>query len=306
MSRRHSSRQDSLELLLDTICNTFGGVLFIAILVVLLLQQTGVGTATSTVAVPPVSELDLQSLNARLSAANQELETLTENRFSQEAVVANFAPAEVRDLISRRHTVTRDQNSLQAEVDRLQSEIAIQVAHIESLDERELQVKSNQTAAIERRQNVQSTLEQDRQSRVEEVRMPVIRSAGGKSEIGLVLRYGRLYVWHHYGANNERLGLNTDDFVVVSEDEESLVIRPIPTRGTPINGSAESRAAMRNVLSRFDHRRCYLTPIVRPDSYGAFKYFRDEAIALGFEYRLMPADADSPVVDRGGVGGKVQ
>ncbi|MGH7138338.1 MAG: hypothetical protein ACREHD_21520, partial [Pirellulales bacterium] len=31
----------SLDLLLDTICNTFGGVVFIAILVTLLLQMTG-------------------------------------------------------------------------------------------------------------------------------------------------------------------------------------------------------------------------------------------------------------------------
>ena len=44
MSRRRSRKQDSLELLLDTICNTFGGVLFIAILVVMLLQQTGRGS----------------------------------------------------------------------------------------------------------------------------------------------------------------------------------------------------------------------------------------------------------------------
>lgn len=39
--RRRTTSADSLELLLDTICNTFGGVLFIAILVVILLRMTG-------------------------------------------------------------------------------------------------------------------------------------------------------------------------------------------------------------------------------------------------------------------------
>ena len=41
MSRRSAAKQDSLELLLDTICNTFGGVLFIAILVVQKVNTVG-------------------------------------------------------------------------------------------------------------------------------------------------------------------------------------------------------------------------------------------------------------------------
>ena len=35
MSRRAAKPQESLELLLDTLCNTFGGVMFIALLIVL-------------------------------------------------------------------------------------------------------------------------------------------------------------------------------------------------------------------------------------------------------------------------------
>ena len=38
MSRKPNDDDGSLELLLDTICNTFGGVLFISILVILLLN----------------------------------------------------------------------------------------------------------------------------------------------------------------------------------------------------------------------------------------------------------------------------
>lgn len=306
MSRRHSSKQDSLELLLDTICNTFGGVLFIAILVVMLLQQTGDGTDNQSSAAPPVTELDMQSLMGRLEAANSELATMRENRSSQEAVVASFAPADVRELISQRRDAAVRQDDLQAEVDRLHSETAKIVLQIDAMEERDLQVRSSLAEAVDRKAKMQETLEKDRQSRVQEVRMPVLRSEEGKREIGLVLRFGRLYVWHRYGADGERLGLNTDDFVVVSDDGNSLVTRPIPTRGTPLDDSPSSREAVRGVLRRFDPRRCYLTPIVRPDSYGVFKHLRDEAISLGFEYRLMPQESDSPVADRGGVGGKVQ
>ena len=42
MSRKSSASSDSLDLLLDTICNTFGGVLFIAMLVIILLNISAI------------------------------------------------------------------------------------------------------------------------------------------------------------------------------------------------------------------------------------------------------------------------
>lgn len=38
MSKHGSPTSDSLELLLDTICNTFGGIVFIALLIVVMLR----------------------------------------------------------------------------------------------------------------------------------------------------------------------------------------------------------------------------------------------------------------------------
>ena len=127
-----------------------------------------------------------------------------------------------------------------------------------------------------------------------------------KDEIGLILRYGRLYVWHRYDAGNRRLGLNTDEFIVVSETGDTLVTRPIPTKGVALDESPTSRDGVRRALGKFDPRSCCLAVIVRPDSYGAFKHLRNQAIALGLEYRLLPAEADTPFADRGGTGGKVQ
>ena len=132
--------------------------------------------------------------------------------------------------------------------------------------------------------------------------MPVVRPAQGKQEIALVLRYGRLYVWHKYGPGYVRLGLNTDDFVVLSGDSDGLSTRPKPTAGIAINETAASREAVRQLLRRFDKQVCYLAVVVRPDSYATFRHLRDQAIGLGFEYRLMPVETDTPIADRGGSG----
>ena len=48
MSRRERANADSLELLLDTICNVFGGIIFIAIIVALLTASRAAGVRHET------------------------------------------------------------------------------------------------------------------------------------------------------------------------------------------------------------------------------------------------------------------
>ena len=308
MSRRHASRQDSLELLLDTICNTFGGVLFIAILVVLLLQQSGTGPAPETPVpvVVPLSDVEMQALTLRMETVAEELARRRQNRESQDAVIQTFAPEAIRQLLVERAAATSRQESLQSDVDQLLANNTALVAHVETLTLENEGVREQLDEARDRLKGAESRLEEARQGRVEVARLPVIRSVADRQEIGLVLRYGRLYVWHQYGPGQLRLGLNTDDFVVVSEEGDGLVTRPKPTAGVVLNETPASQAAVRRVLKQFDPRSSYLVVIARPDSYGVFRHLRDRALEMGFEYRLLPGGTNDPVSDRGGSGGKVQ
>ena len=306
MSRRHAAKQDSLELLLDTICNTFGGVLFIAILVVLLLQQTGTGPTTVAPPAPPLSPVEMQELTSRMELVTEELTRLRQNRDSQDAVVQTFAPEAIRQLLATRAAATTEQEALQSEVDQLLASNTELVARVETLAVENAAVHETLEEARARFEAAQLKLDQSRQSRTQEARMPVVRSAGAKTEIGLVLRYGRMYVWHKYSEGLWRGGLNTDDFVIVSTELGGIVTRPKPNAGTALEDSAASRAAVRKILKQFRPDMSILAIIVRPDSYDAFKYVRDTAIELGFEYRLMPADTDTAIYDRGGSGGSVQ
>src|SRR5687767_9075560 len=47
MSRRRQQQPDSLELLLDTMCNTFGGIILIALLIALLSRDASSETAAA-------------------------------------------------------------------------------------------------------------------------------------------------------------------------------------------------------------------------------------------------------------------
>ena len=304
MSRRSAAKQDSLELLLDTICNTFGGVLFIAILVVMLLQQTGKGVSLPPpVTVPPEK---LHDLSQQITELTAELTRLRANRESQVAIVDSFSTEEVRELIQRRRELAAKESELQVKANELLAQNAKTAARVEADRAENSKVKQDLDVALREKQQTQTTLENDRKSRTTEARLPLLRPPGARQEIGLVLRYGRLYLWHRYDQFHNRLGLNTDDFVVVGEEDGGILTLPKPTGGILLDGSAESKEAVRKLLRRFDSRTCYFTPIVRPDSFAAFAHFRDIALELSFNYRLMPAEANSPVYDRGGSATGVQ
>lgn len=177
------------------------------------------------------------------------------------------------------------------------------------------QLKQDLEVALRDKQQTQTVLENDRKSRTTEARLPLLRPAGAGQEIGFVLRYGRLYLWHRYDQFHNRQGLNTDDFVIVGEEDGGFIVGeedgrlitlPKPTGGILLDGSAASKEAVRRLLRQFDSRTCYLVPIVRPDSFGAFAQFRDVALELGFNYRLMPVEMNSPVAVRGGSATGVQ
>ena len=84
MSRKREGPDGSLELLLDTICNTFGGVLFISILVVILLNMSSKQAETT----PPTdaARAELIEAQARLSKTNDELEQLLTAIQTQEQI----------------------------------------------------------------------------------------------------------------------------------------------------------------------------------------------------------------------------
>lgn len=304
MSRR-KSQGDSLDLLLDTICNTFGGVLFIAILVVILLQFTSESSSPAE-ARPNVPPDVLQRLRTRYEAAAAQLAQLRKTLSSQEQVIAEYAPDAVRKQVDERAVLTAERDRLQAELDEMTSdnlETAEQTAEVLASN---AALRQSLEESRQRHAELEEELRELRESRRQDAALPVVRAASGKSEIGVVVRYGRMYVWHKYGPYGIRQGLNLDEFVVVGEEDGALVTHPNPAAGVVLDGSDAMRRAILARLSQFSPSEHYITAVVRPDSFGQFAFLRDTLVARGFHYRLMPVGEGTGVYDRGGSGGRVQ
>ncbi|SFJ01921.1 coiled-coil domain-containing protein [Planctomicrobium piriforme] len=302
MSRRKHQVVDSLELLLDTICNTFGGVVFIAILVIILLQLSGDAHDKAKQSDDPVAR-QLQSRLTELQEHRTRLEELQQNQLR---TLKLLAPENLKDLLDQTAAQHTKRLKLEAELRQLEQQRR-------SLQEQRratavhLQASSRTINELQREvQALQAELQHQRDARKTVLRTTVLHSPGFRQQVILIAQYDRLYVWHRYSASGERLGLNTEEFVILKHGAGSIETSPNPATGTQLQEGPDARRKLLSRLKQFRPEEVYLAIIVRPDTYDTFRYLRDTVVEAGFEYRLEPTEADEEFVDRGGADGRVQ
>lgn len=304
MGRRRNSNQDSLDLLLDTICNTFGGVLFIAILVILLLQQT---SPTESQGEPAqLTDSESQQIVNDFQRLQDQLSLLRASTAAQDELLSQFSSPRLKELILQRKALEEDRNTLQTELDATDLEILEKLqrnAELTSqLSQREQMVKEAKATL----KDSQEKLQQEIAGRTQASKTPVLKSASFKPEVGFIMRYGRIYQWHKYDSLGSRQGLNTDDFIIVERSDHQLITAPHPLRGLDLSDHDAAQSSLIATLRRFDPQRHTIVVVVRPDSFHAFSLVRDTLIQQGFDYRLMPMNESGPLADRGGSNSKVQ
>lgn len=299
MRRRMNLNGDSLELLLDTICNTFGGVLFIAILLVVLLQLAPAVTESEPV--------EASASAARsLAASRQQRSELQLALQHQQELLTQLVSPQLQNSLAEMATLQNQVGDAQQQVTELEAANARTVAQLAKDAEEAATLASQVETARQQVAALRTQLNADRDSHTEQIQLPTEHLEFGKGEVGLILRYGRLYVWHRWSPTGERLGLNTEEFVVIEDSSKGLVVRPKPGGGLPIDRRDSTREQIEQRLKQFRPTQKVLALVVRPDSFAEYRVVREVAARLGFEYRLMPCDNDSPVSDRGGRGGFVQ
>ena len=98
----NDDRQSSLELLLDTITNTFGGIVFLALLVVVLLQLT---SDKATQEAPQKETVDrLVAMETELITATRQRDELLRAVLVQDQLLGQFATEENRRDLGRLRT----------------------------------------------------------------------------------------------------------------------------------------------------------------------------------------------------------
>lgn len=291
MARRTAAWPASLDLILDTVCNTFGCILLVALLVTILARQTGSRLAER------VETLHRQAEREKLLAQHRAMQA------EWDALRRQLA-----ELPPNAEGLGHQEESLREECRQLIDLIAQQEHQRQKLDQTRKQAESQVAALQEKveqaRQKLGAAAQALKRHR-QEVVLSMEREAPEKSHIAVVVRFGRMYFWHRYNALGFRAGLNTDEFLVLGQEGDKVLTQPKPYAGIPLS-AADAEAQVARRLRAFSPRQYALDVAVWDDSFAEFAVLRRAALRQGFEYRLLVIPTGEALVDRGGRDIRVQ
>ena len=290
MSSHDSSQDSSLELLLDTICNTFGGVLFISLLVVILLNMSSKEAALEPVG--ETSETELVELQQELTETNREMNQLHRALQTQQRTESQILDPELEELVRdlRANQQSRDaavdtKNTHLGQTGQSQIEINKIARQLRELDDAMSRAEGSLAAAKRQREK-----EVEDRTRNSELPTP---SKTDKVRVPVFLRAGRLCFYAKCNPAGD-LVPNPGEIKEIHEDG-AVFIEPKPDTGIQVSLTGDNDSAIEDRLAKFDKDRYYLSIFVWPDSFEHFSMVRNIVLHKGFNYGLNPFPEDGRV-----------
>jgi hypothetical protein len=298
MSLRRKGPADSLYLLLDTLCNAFGGIILLAVLVVLLTSKEKSQSSTSA-ASQEMLQRRLEMAEANLRKA-QELAAKLQSRAGEPSLNQQMrllaARNEIEDAIQQTRQVSAqtakdiDASSSVDPSERLKYLNAqLAAAKIQKLD-----TSNSLVAATEFRQGLTlsiSNLQGQVTTKLNELQRPLRlpkEHETGKRVVYVIVRYGRVYLCRNYDLSRNETDINWTT-TLTGETAE-----PIPNRGLDPKNNA---AGLSNFFRNMADGTVYIAFCVYEDSFPAFiqtkQLASDAGLAFGWEPFLV---SDGPVV----------
>ncbi len=309
MRRRRT--EDSLDLLLDTITNTFGGILFLAILVSLLLKTSSRTDPVADDGAPmtPVEQAALEVRIADLKARIDELtvrvadahpDIVSDTGEERERELAGLLDR-LGDTLAERARVSAETVDVQRQIAERQQEQARLEEAVEASRRRleaaegELDRQLAESAELGRRRAELETADQP--NVIEQTaRLPQLRRST-KRQVGIYIRFDKIFMMHEW-RQGERIGPNSRDFVVTPGRPQRA--RPRPDAGIAISQATIDRE-LRRLLAPFPPSQWVVATVVFEDSFEVFQIVKQVLVQAGYEYHPIPLKRGESVRDWGGV-----
>jgi hypothetical protein len=292
--RLHGGGQDSLELLLDTLCNVFGGIILIACLLAMLSRPQPERR--------PVAEASDQEsgivLEKKIEQARAELDGLQKRRAQlQREDDPSVKPlmqelqALKRTAEERRQKIAEQDELATKKAEQLMRDASSEIARLRSevqKAEQKLGVVNKETEAARQRHealkkqltDLQLELESVKDLKVEKLRFPRERQSE-KQPAPVIVRHGQVFPL--YDAEGRPAPGVTH---ARSADGNSTAV---PLAGMGLMPVRDAQR-LREFLPRLVRGGRYLTIYVYPDSFATMRELKKLIFELGLEYGLEICD----------------
>lgn len=291
MSRRNPiSSDDSLELLLDTICNTFATVIFISMLASILARNSAPVAASIEETTKAMTETFARQ--RELSELQRRQQVLQQQLAQQAELLNRFGSAESVALATQIHQDSESQAQMSSQ--KTQAAEAIVLTERERLTlEQSIQQLLKQLDDEKRKQK---QAENDlRELQTKDGHTAEVRRVHETTKFGFTfaLDNGRLYSVHTSedpNADMMDLMLNRDDCEVIDTAGQTTV-KPQPAAGVLIRGSVSAKNDAKLKLQGVS-KKFVIRLFVAKDSFAEFLPVKEAISDLGLEYaiEIMPGE----------------
>ena len=304
MRKPRFNNSDSTGLLLDTVCNVFGGIILIAILVALLAQET-----ESQIPSESINSAKVQLLQRKLDRKMAEVATLKERRSKLEQDWAKQNNPKTKPLVESLATSKQSLAAVQSEIrqsrDKLKDLLVLNSTELLKKIEQNLAAArkkiARQEAGLHVQQSKLDTLKEKevellaqknaaKEQRTVRMRLPRERAIT-KSPVWIIVRHGKLYPTHLRSKSGSKT-LNKES---IKWDEGVVGDKAFPIASKGMN-ITDNHLEWSNYLSSIDRQDEFLSFAVWPDSFASFNIAKRQAVSLRIEYGWEPEPEDYEIV----------
>ncbi len=292
----NEEENDSLELLLDTLCNAFGGIILITLLIALMSKEANVSEGE-----PMDYRTDWMMERQSITNLSDEIEverSILESLLAEVRQLENALPDDLslaanelenkRDLILEEINRIRTRlsslptssaalaNDLQKKVNQLREELNDKLDEQKSLEE---SLSRKQAKLLE----ISQKSEERKRDRTQVLRLPTEKSRSGKLYLWVVVRHGKIYPCYH--PQKEEI-FNLSQKVEVSGNPV-LYHDPKPNRGfDPVT----DRKELIDYFKTVNPREEYFSFMVYPDdsSFVSFNEAKELCTSMSLGYTWEP------------------
>lgn len=306
MKRRAAPQSDSLEMLLDTMCNTFGGIILIALLIALLTNESRVTEAESR----RLTE-NSESLQRRTEQAQRELQQARKMQAELQQRVTDLAQVKLLQIIEERERLRGELSAISEAIQTGDQELRAgdanaQTRMLEKFRQLEEQSRKSEQEMLDLRsrgenlqgqatelrrglQNESNRLAQVRAAHTQRLRLPREHTTG-RAHFYAILRHGKLYPLYNFFSGEPVK--NTQSLRWVPDGGDAVRIEPIPEAGMK---PTTEPAAVDTFFRQLPADRVYVVFEVYADSFAEFAAAKAAAIRHGLEYSWEPRKRDAVI-----------
>jgi hypothetical protein len=291
--KRNRIDSSSLDLFLDTICNAFGGIMFLALVVAIQISIRG-DVKIRKETEPQIDTSMPTPSSESLHIARTQLEQAI---VIQEDRIQATSDPEIRDLqtkVSNLEQFLSEENEKYASMKRMLDAFSAQQ------EESEQRMKELDERLVNAKQGLQSTekgVEATVESKATKLELPRVRSSN-KIAIFFAMRYGKLYLVLDPKTRDEFV-----QHVTLKPVDQALLVTVKLAEGWRLS-RPEDQLELIHRLTQVEASSYLVSVAVWPDSYGEFKKFRELLIQRNFDYSLLPFSKDDQMVIMTGSGSK--